>query len=90
MNKPTDAEIKDLYAQETGFTLDDSPAALLDFARAVLAKWGQPAHNGEPVECDCRNPYSHDECTQMTGCKIRTKLSRKAPPAPPPWVPTRR
>jgi len=43
MNKPTDAEIKDLYAQETGFTLDDSPAALLDFARAVLAKWGQPA-----------------------------------------------
>ena len=25
MNKPTDAEIKDLYAQETGFTLDDSP-----------------------------------------------------------------
>ena len=46
MNKPTDAEIKDLYAQETGFTLDDSPAALLDFARAVLAKWGapQPTH----------------------------------------------
>lgn len=42
MNKPTNAEIKDLYAQETGFILDDSPAALLDFARAVLAKWGTP------------------------------------------------
>lgn len=47
--KPTDAEIKDLYAEQTGFILDDSPAALLDFARAVLARWGQPAHSGEPV-----------------------------------------
>ena len=37
---PTDAEIAKLYAEETGFHLDDSPAALLDFARAVLAKWG--------------------------------------------------
>ena len=25
------------------------PEALLDFARAVLARWGQPAHSGEPV-----------------------------------------
>lgn len=50
MTEPTDAEIKDLYAQETGFILDDSPAALLDFARAVLAKWGTPpAVAREPV-----------------------------------------
>ena len=49
MIEPTDAEIEDLYAQETGFILDDSPAALLDFARVVLARWGQPAHSGEPV-----------------------------------------
>ena len=25
------------------------PEALLDFARAVLARWGQPAHSGDPV-----------------------------------------
>ena len=37
---PSDAEIATLYADETGFALGDSPAALLDFARAVLAKWG--------------------------------------------------
>lgn len=45
---PTDAEIAALYTEQTGFILDDSPAALLDFARAVLDKWGQPAHSGEP------------------------------------------
>ena len=52
--QPTDDEIKDLYLQETGFNLDDSPAALLDFARAVLKKWGTPATGGEPVACNCK------------------------------------
>lgn len=42
MDEPTDAEISDLYAEQTGFDLNESPAALLDFARAVLAKWGTP------------------------------------------------
>lgn len=62
MTEPTAAEIKDLYAQETGFILDDSPAALLDFARAVLAKWGQPAHSGEPVawKHDCAALLTND------------------------------
>ena len=58
---PTDAEIKDLYAQETGFILDESPAALLDFARAVLTKWGQPAHSGEPVAW--LSPWRADQVT---------------------------
>lgn len=49
MTEPTDAEIEQLYLEETGFDLNDSPAALLDFARAALAKWGQPAHAVEPV-----------------------------------------
>ena len=44
--QPTDAEISSLYAEQTGFDLSDSPAALLDFARAVLAKWGTPAPVG--------------------------------------------
>ena len=34
----SDAEIKVLYADETGFILDDSPAALLDFARVIEAE----------------------------------------------------
>lgn len=49
VNEPTDAEIEQLYLEETGFDLNDSPAALLDFARIVLAKWGQPAQAAEPV-----------------------------------------
>lgn len=47
--QPTDAEIEQLYQEETGFSLKESPAALLDFARAVLAKWGQPSQAAEPV-----------------------------------------
>ena len=41
---PTDAELKamwQLHAADIG--------GILDFARAVLAKWGQPAQAGEPV-----------------------------------------
>ncbi|PUA95467.1 hypothetical protein C8C99_0267 [Acidovorax sp. 107] len=46
---PSDAEIAKLYEDETGFDIDDSPVALYGFARAVLAKWGQPVQAGEPV-----------------------------------------
>lgn len=31
----SNADIKVLYTDETGFILDDSPAALLDFAKAI-------------------------------------------------------
>ena len=48
-DKPTPKEIEDLFVEETGFATDDFPAAILDFARAVLAKWGQPAQAAEPV-----------------------------------------
>jgi hypothetical protein len=34
----SDEEIKQIFADETGFVLDDSPMALLDFARAILKK----------------------------------------------------
>ena len=51
MTEPTDAEIEALFVEETGFAIDDFPAAItIDFARAVLAKWGTPpAVAGEPV-----------------------------------------
>ena len=51
--QPTDAEILDAaddfrsQYKHGGTTFDEFDA--LDFARAVLAKWGQPAHSGEPV-----------------------------------------
>ena len=48
-DKPTPKEMDDLFVEETGFDTDDFPAAIFDFAHAVLAKWGQPAQAGEPV-----------------------------------------
>ena len=48
-DKPTPKEIENLFVEETGFATDDFPAAIFDFARAVLAKWGQPAQAAEPV-----------------------------------------
>ena len=48
-DKPTPKEIENLFVEETGFDIDDFPAAIFDFARAVLAKWGQPAQAAEPV-----------------------------------------
>ncbi len=40
---PTDAEIGQLFADETGFLMEQQPAAIADFARAVLARWGAAA-----------------------------------------------
>lgn len=50
---PTDDEILD-EARAAGIDLhkhwnDDDTNRLEIFARAVLARWGQPAHSGEPV-----------------------------------------
>ena len=45
-DKPTPKEIEDLFVEETGFATDDFPAAIFDFASAVLAKWGAPAPVG--------------------------------------------
>ena len=47
-DKPTDEALENLFVEETGFDTDDFPAAIFDFARAVLAKWGQPA----PAQAD--------------------------------------
>ena len=34
----TDEEIKQVFLEQTGFVLDKSPMALMDFARALLRK----------------------------------------------------
>ena len=47
-DEPTDEALENLFVEETGFATDDFPAAIFDFARAVLAKWGTPAGAGEP------------------------------------------
>lgn len=28
----------------------------------------------EPEQCTCRNPFAHDECTDLPGCKIEQVL----------------
>ena len=45
--EPTRDELAKLFTEETGFDVDDFPAAILDFARAVLAKWGQPQQEAQ-------------------------------------------
>ena len=45
-DEPTDEALENLFVEETGFDIDDFPAAIFDFARAVLAKWGTPAPVG--------------------------------------------
>lgn len=45
-DKPTQKEMDDLFVEETGFDPDDFPAAIFDFARAVLEKWGTPVPVG--------------------------------------------
>ena len=47
-DKPTDEALENLFVEETGFDTDDFPAAIFGFARAVLAKWGQPVER-EPL-----------------------------------------
>ena len=48
MTEPTDDELAKLFTEETGFDVDDFPAAILDFARAARQRWGTPVGAGEP------------------------------------------
>ena len=67
-DKPTDEALENLFVEETGFDIDDFPAAIFDFARAALAKWGQPAQatNGRKVfVCThCDGVYADQPVTQ--------------------------
>lgn len=46
---PTDVEIDALWRFEASKNWGSTLAMRTSFARAVLARWGQPAHGGEPV-----------------------------------------
>ena len=57
-DKPTDEALENLFVEETGFDIDDFPAAIFDFARAVLAKWGTPAVAEEPFCWHWENTFN--------------------------------
>lgn len=80
---PTDAEIRGLAATGNGVYQDDETAiweitdpSLLKFARAVLAKWGQPAQAAEPVAWlrNTTDPQPH----AVTNLKYRSAVDAKA------------
>ena len=58
MTEPTDEALENLFVEETGFDIDDFPAAIFGFARAVLAKWGTPAVAGEPFCWHWENTFN--------------------------------
>ena len=64
MTEPTDAELGKL-AEECGIGWGAGLGGMSDFlgafARAVLTKWGQPAHSGEPVAW--LSPWRADQVT---------------------------
>ena len=76
-DEPTDEALENLFVEETGFDIDDFPAAIFDFARAVLAKWGTPAPVGaEPVAWlrNTTDPQPH----AVTNLKYRSAVDAKA------------
>ena len=65
-DEPTDEALENLFVEETGFDIDDFPAAIFDFARAVLAKWGSPVVAGDVDRADAvnlaRNALTQYDC----------------------------
>lgn len=57
---PTDKQLED-FAVEEQFLLFCDADEFTQIARAVLAKWGQPAHSGEPVAW--LSPWRADQVT---------------------------
>ena len=71
MNKPTDAEIIALADEtRTGEPGREGYILPISFARAVLDKWGQPAHSGEPVawKHDCAALLTNDVELWIDAC----------------------
>lgn len=68
MTEPTDAELDMLIDDVAG--LDSSNEAFRNFARAVLARWGHPAHSGEPVAWlhDCAALLTNDVELWINAC----------------------
>ena len=84
-DKPTPKEIENLFVEETGFDIDDFPAAIFDFARAVLDKWGTPAPVGEVAE-RYRNAIASacEGWTMPDGLRKHLETALWSPPTPQP------
>ena len=98
MTEPTDEALENLFVEETGFDIDDFPAAILDFARAVLAKWGTPAPVGVGEVAERYRNAIASACegwTMPDGLRKHLETALWSPPTPQPTqsqagaVPTR-
>ena len=86
MNKPTDAELKamwQLHAADIG--------GIFCYARAVLAKWGQPAQAGEAVAWAFKYDDGtwHDPSTTEHSSGMRPLFAAPQPVAREPLTPER-
>ena len=61
MTEPTDAELDELRQANSGRLNFVTLSEFRTIARAVLARWGQPAHSGEPVAW--LSPWRSDQVT---------------------------
>lgn len=68
--QPTDAEIDELWRFEASKNWDSTLAMRTSYTRAVLARWGQPAHSGEPVawKHDCAALLTNDVELWIDAC----------------------
>ena len=89
-DKPTPKEIENLFVEETGFDTDDFPAAIFDFARAVLAKWGTPAPVGVGEVAERYRNAIASACegwTMPDGLRKHLETALWSPPTPQPTQP---
>lgn len=89
-DKPTPKEIEDLFVEETGFDIDDFPAAIFDFARAVLDKWGAPAPVGVGEVAERYRNAIASACegwTMPDGLRKHLETALWSPPTPQPTQP---
>ena len=89
-DKPTLKEIENLFVEETGFDIDDFPAAIFDFARAVLAKWGTPAPVGVGEVAERYRNAIASACegwTMPDGLRKHLETALWSPPTPQPTQP---
>lgn len=77
---PTDAELDELRQANSGRLNFVTFSEFRTIARAVLARWGQPAHSGEPVawKHDCAALLTNDVELWIDACPHCSK-PRNAP-----------
>lgn len=86
-DKPTYKALENLFVEETGFDIDDFPAAILDFASAVLAKWGTPAPVGVGEAAEHYRNAIASACegwTMPDGLRKHLETALWSPPTPQP------